>query len=146
MGPFMVLLLGVAFTGIMLYQLIGHLRFVFASVSTEATIERKWEGAKSDGGYFALTYTDNEGREHAFEARRPERTWENQAPGDSLSVRYLQSDPQQVRFEEDVHPAWRWALVWVVLGVMFTGFAVVLTWGRRARRPKGWRSSPDRPW
>jgi hypothetical protein len=142
----MVLLLGLSFTGIMFYQLIGHLRFVFASVSTEATIERKWGGGTTDGGYFALTFTDNEGREHIFEAQRPERIWERHTPGETLSVRYLTSDPQRVRFEEDVHPPWRWALVWVVLGLLFTGFGVVLTWGRRPRRPKGWRSSPDRPW
>jgi hypothetical protein len=142
----LVLLLAVAFTGIMLYHLIVILRFVFASVSTEAMIERKWKDAKQDGGYFALIFTDESGQRQVFEARRPEVTWERHSPGDTLAVRYLESNPLDVRFEEDLHPAWRRGVFLVVLGLLFIGFGVVLTWGRRPRRPKGWRSSPDRPW
>lgn len=56
----------------------------------------------------------------------------------TIELRYLPGNPSSVRLEGDVHPAWRWRALWVLVGLGWTGFGVLLTWGRRPIRRAAW--------
>jgi hypothetical protein len=58
--------------------------------------------------------------------------------GHTVELRYLRGDPAVVRLEDDVNPAWRWRALWVLIGLGWMGFGVLLTWGRRPIRRAAW--------
>jgi hypothetical protein len=100
LGPFLVLVTGVVFTGFMVYTLVQDLRFVLAGIPVQA----KFAGDESG----------------------------------TIELRYLRGEPSAVRLEDDVHPAWRWRALWVIVGLSWTWFGVLLTWGRRPIRRAAW--------
>src|SRR3954454_9403346 len=102
-GPLLVLLAGIVSAGVAFFFLTADLRFVFSGISVRA-----W--AVRDGERTHLLFTDAEGQQHESLIGR----LANDA--DAVNLRYLPGDPERVRLEEDVHPAWRWRLLWVMLG------------------------------
>lgn len=144
-GPLLVLLAGLACTGLLLFQLIGDLRLVFAGVPAQATVTRFFKDVQ-DRPRVTIRFTDEAGHEQDAQLLLPARDREQRVEGDALAIRYLPGDPSRVCLETEVHAAWPWKLAWVVLGLGVTTFGVLLTWGRWPRRPGRWRSSPDRPW
>ncbi len=136
LGPFLVLAASVLFTGVMVMTFVVDLRFVFTGVQTQATIARKWRDAGDARPSFELAFLDDQGREHIL--RDEPGTADRFAEGEAVAIRYLESDPSRVRREEDVHPAWRWSAVWVMLGMALTAFGVLLTWGRRPNQRRYW--------
>jgi Protein of unknown function (DUF3592) len=142
LGPLLILLAGAALAGVMLYRLIDDLRFLWAGVSVEATIT-----GKSEERSFTLSFTDRSGDPHIVTSSpQPRGSWEKPQVGDELVICYLESNPERFCTREELRASWPWKLVWGVLGLVMTAFGVLLMWGRRPRRPKRWRSSPDRPW
>ena len=58
-----------------------------------------------EGGQTRLSFTDTEGEKHeAVIGQLPDT-------GDAVPIRYLRGDPERVRLEADVHPAWIWGSI-----------------------------------
>jgi hypothetical protein len=129
-GPLLVLLVGIAFTVAMVVHLFAQFRYVLGGTSTQATVR------KVESGTAEMTFRDEAGEEHVLRGK-PSTPVD---VGDTVAIRYLTGDPAQVRLEEEVGPAWRWGMLWVLLGLGATGFGVLLVWGRH---PGRWR--PGRP-
>lgn len=132
-GPLLVLLAGTAFSGVMLFFLIGQLRFVFLGVPVRARILRDSERTR-------LSFLDAEGHQR--------ESLIGLLPGEEglVSIRYLPGDPERVRLEEDIHPAWLWTLMWLVLGLAVTAFGVLLMWGRRPKHTRAWGRGRPSEW
>jgi hypothetical protein len=130
LGPILVLLVGVGFTVAMVVHVFAQFRYVLGGTTAEATV------TSVESGTAEMTFTDEVGETRTCRARPSEPV----EVGDTVSVRYLTGDPKEVRLSEDVGPAWRWGLLWALLGLIVTGFGALLMWGRH---PGRWR--PGRP-
>lgn len=129
-GPLLILFVGLAFTVVMTIYVFAQFRFVLSGTSVEATV------TSVESGTAQMTFPDEGGEAHTYRAS-PSKPVE---VGDTVALRYLTGDPSQVRLAEDIGPAWRWGLLWVLLGLLVTGVGILLVWGRH---PGRWR--PGRP-
>lgn len=135
-GPLLVLLAGLGFTGVMAIQLGTHLHFRWHGVGSHAVIQSKSTREKRQ---LTLRFEDADGRQHTIESEAlPLDLWEELQEGETLSIRYLPENPEQVRPDSQVRTAWLWSGLWTSLGLAVTLFGVLLMWGRRARRPRRW--------
>src|SRR5262245_15101304 len=84
-GPLLVLLAGLAFTGLMLFQLIDHLRFVFTGVPVQAHVV----GGKNDGRRITLRYSGEKLRDEEVDLEQPDSIWDQFRKGDDVAIRFL---------------------------------------------------------
>ena len=93
-----------------------------------------------EGDRTRLSFTDAEGQ------KRESPIGRLPADADPISLRYLPGDPERVRLEEDIHPAWLWGSLWVMLGLAVMGFGVLLMWGRRPSHTRAWGRGRPSEW